>query len=201
MTGWRLLWNLLEEIAGAMAATLIIALAGRYIVKLIVKLRRRVPDFYHSFEVTKPEIRKIKGIILKLARQEGFMPDVILGIIGGGLVGGCIIGAWLASPEFLNRRLYLVFRGEDLGDELRNHAIQNHWKNILLVDDESGTGHTVEKELAQLKTLFPEANIKVGVIVVRRESYQRLGGDFWSRHVFCYADVPMHRDVRWPWEV
>jgi len=168
--------------------------------KLLEKhIKYEKPDFKYSIKRVSHELAKLSKKILK----ENFYPDVILGISGDNLVGGCIIGALLASPRYLRRpdRFRQIFRKQPLNNSIKKEILQKEWKNILLVDDESRSGETIRMMSNSLQDLFADANIKVAVVIVRSKSWHVLGEEFWKNHFFCYKDVPIEKDVHWPWEV
>ena len=161
------------------------------------KLRKNYPDFKYSMKRIMPEINKLS----KKIKNKNFYPDFILGISGDSLIGGCVIGALLASSRYLSnpKNFRQIFREKPLNQHIEDEFSRK--KDILLVDDESRTGKTIDKILGILRETFPDLNIKVAVVIVRSKSWYKLGEQFWEEQFFCYKDIPMDIDVRWPWQV
>lgn len=181
------------------------------------------PDFKKSFDNV---LRDQLSVLSKKLETEP-PPQLILGISGEQKVGGLIIGAWLASHSFLKRTEMFrqVFRNKELSDELKQEIADKNVQKILLVDDTSESGATVKKVLNRIRKANPNVEIRVAVIIVRHESWERhdkrctehslqdctndCPENIWGEGgigVYCYPDVPNFKpeipstDVHWPWE-
>lgn len=168
------------------------------------------PDFARLLNLIEPELRKLKEELGggQVGRQKRFKPDVVLGVLSEELVGGCIIGALLASPSFLTtKNFYPIFyhkessKGE-LFKEFKKDVKEHKWKNFLLVDDDSQSGKTIETVYKELTMFLPrDAKVKIAVVVIRHLSWYRYYNKFWKNDaVYCHPDVPMEHNVHWPWE-
>lgn len=191
-------WQIVLTIVLAAVAVFIEEIVRRYL-----KRREQKPDFGGSFTKVKKDISRIK----KKLDDMSFYPDLILGISGENLVGGTIVGAWLASDSFLRRpeRFRQAFRNRELSEELKREIIENKWRKLLLVDDVSQHGDTIRQELDELEKLVPGGDVRVAVIVVREDSWGRLRDELWKnpgKHcIYCHPNVPDEVDVRWPWKI
>lgn len=159
------------------------------------------PDFMYSFTRLQSEVGKLCD---KLEGQR-FYPDIILGISGGGLIGGIILGAWIASPRFLKRpdRFHPLDREKkELSDELKSFIAEKGGEKgkILLVDDQSLTGETIKCQIEIIGRQFKETEIKVAVIIVRSESWEKADKIWKNKGFYCYPNVSKEIEAHWPWE-
>lgn len=181
------------------------------------------PNFNGSFDAIKPAIDKLS---IELAK---FHPDLILGISVESLVGGTIVGAWLASDSCIGRpemfrQLFRSSDGLELSDGFKEKI--RRAKKILLIDDESNTGTTVKRELNGIRAINANTEIRVAVIVVREASWKHLdrkckahtnmadctincSENVWGEDgigVCCYSNVANYNkndpstDIKWPWK-
>lgn len=198
-------FHIIEFLAGCIIGGIIQALISEKIHDFREQLKIK-PNFHKRFDKVEDRLKRIKKEFNKVK----FEPDFILGISSEDLVGGVITGAWLASPAFFGSSagksvpFFQSSRGEKPSDQVQTKINSHPTKRILLVDDESQTGGTIRDELNELQKLFPDADIRVVVIVVRRASWNRVEADgtkFWDNpnHFVVHKDVGDNIEVNWPW--
>ncbi len=155
--------------------------------------------FHRSFDRVGIEVSKIST---KLKKEE-FYPDLIIGVTGETLVGGIIVGAWLASPPFLRATFYPSRSKKALDNELKAAITDPATKKILLVDDESKTGDSIWEKFTQINEIKrKDTSMRVAAIVVRKESWEK-HSKIWNDplNLSCHINRPLIEDVGWPWKV
>jgi hypoxanthine phosphoribosyltransferase len=182
------------------------------------------PVFSYSFEEVGKELRVLNAKIKK------FDPDFIIGITGGKLVGGCIVAAWLASNAFCCKpeSFYTIDRDNPLPEDLKREIIKSEKRRILLVDDESGDGSTIQDQIKKfellsaeitkkkseakeqgvnldIKDLNVENAVRFAVIIVRSTSWANLEkqeNGFWEeKNFWVYPKIVDGHNPKWPWYV
>ena len=119
-------------------------------------------------------------ILSELIKKKKFIPDIIVALTPG----GSMIGEWL-SRRFLGNKekpipMFSLWMEVDRDKEGRHLTVpkvcgnlsQSTYKKILLVNDISRTGRTLEEAKEYLMKQFPAAEIKVGVLISSEDARQ-----------------------------
>lgn len=202
----------LGDLMGQLILQIILAIITTIIVGLLAYIRRswlrsiwrriRRPKF-SSFKKVQREIKRLhKEIKPPAAARRPFQPPVVLGIGWSDLVGGVIVGAWLASPKYLRLKdgFFQISGGNPLPLSTKADEKIQESSRILVVDDESQSGETIRSTLEKLRKHYPNVDIRVAVIVVRQASWDLLGQDFWRQNFCCYGPIEDSLEIKWPWE-
>ncbi len=211
------MWNV--DIITTIVVTTVIILFREYNFHLIIYERiKQVKKF--SFN----RIEKEVGKLVKKIKKSDFSPNLIIGIAGGRLVGGSIVASLLASKKYLYENLLVLELprkdGASVDWEKAKEIIKesvpqiccffsDREQKILLVDDISQTGKTLQKTMEILKDEIKRNRkcrkirnnlvIKVATIIVKKEAVEKLGENFWKDQFYCYYNV--EKSVEMPWQI
>jgi xanthine phosphoribosyltransferase len=123
--------------------------------------------YYYSFEEFMGDLEKLSKKII----GSGFYPDTIVAIARGGLTFSHFLG------EVLDVRNVVSINSIHYEDEQKLDFIKlfnvpdlSSSKKVLVVDDISDSGDTLEEVLKLLKSRYPDVEIKVATIFYKPTS-------------------------------
>lgn len=164
-----------------------------------------------SFSTRRVEREVVR--ISKKIRKGDFRPDKIVACGGGTSMGGCIVGAFLASRKYLDRPFLMIEFDRPSYVPVPgslNYVVEQlkGSDQILLVDDVSKRGDTIGNAMSELERFgIDRGNIRAAVIVryapelVQKEfdgSLPVLDRRFWRNN---YCNLVTQMPVEFPWHV
>ncbi len=145
----------------------------------------------------KISMEKLNELMFKLCKKlKNYSPDVIVGILRGGVVPALWISHYLKNKNMYSIKINF-YEGTEKGKEPeleQGLPIEIKGKKILLVDDVSDSGGTLSYALGYLKTKKP-AEIKVATLHIKEGT--ELVPDFWVEKVSkeTWLSYPWESDV------
>ncbi|MCE4620563.1 MAG: hypothetical protein F7C33_06020 [Desulfurococcales archaeon] len=131
-------------------------------------------------------------IIARKAREDGFTPDVILGILRGGVIPARLVADRLGVGELAVMEVKL-YKGKGIRGErpyLRQPpTLQLTQKKVLIVDDVSDTGLTLELAVEAVN-LFMPSEVRTASIYIKP----------WTKFVPDYYAYTSDAWIVFPWE-
>jgi len=141
-----------------------------------------------SWSVLEELLDKIAGMII----ESGFRPDVIVGILRGGVIPARILGDRLGVPDMATMEIKL-YKGVGLrGDRpyLRQPPMLDlSGKNVLVVDDISDTGLTLQLAVEVVNLYFPR-EVRTATVYIKP----------WTDFVPDYYGAKSRNWIVFPWE-
>lgn len=152
------------------------------------------------------EWHDINNIILELSKNiKNSVPDIIIAIQRGGLIPSVILSHSLGVREVITYDIRITVNDEVnsektspiVGSNLLLSKITN--KDILIVDDISGSGETLKTVLSDVEKFLP-SRVRSLVCVINRNN--------WDRHnllspesMITYVGKEVNGWIKFPWEV
>jgi hypoxanthine phosphoribosyltransferase len=151
-------------------------------------------ELFEAQEVQSDGVLATSSAIIGVISLEVFArrrrPKYIVGVNRG----GWLLSDYLAHRLDIGRNNLLRFdadKNEIIDNFNLSEGIDNREINILLVDDISRTGNSIDKAVNCLKSKFPSGSISVGVLVVcDRETDKNIDyNPYWTQY----------KDIQLPW--
>lgn len=141
------------------------------------------------------DIKKSATMIAEQVRASNYVPDYIIGITVGGLIPLALV-----AKELETQKVGTISASAYDGDARKGltiHALPNidlSNKSILLVDDISDTGETLQELSALLYEKYSVQEVKTATIVIRKDkdSYRP---DFYAIESEEWTEFPWEKGV------
>lgn len=122
-------------------------------------------------------------------------PDIILGVD----MGGAIVGGALAKYLRIPIRLLHRTKSKEICSDF--DASEVNGKIVVLVDDASRTGRTIEKAKRYVNKHFSPQDLIVAVVLVTKTKYRIHKETTPLELVNCYVYLTSRTDVKMPWDM
>ena len=145
--------------------------------------------------VTWQQVQDLAQRLAKNIRASGYKPDVIIAIARGGFIPARLLCDYLDIFNLTSIRIIHYEKGNQISDQTRlisplNTEVRN--LNVLLVDDVSDTGDTLELAVKHIQEYSPTA-IKVAVLHHKQTS--SFMPDFYAEKITTW------RWLTYPWAI
>jgi len=142
--------------------------------------------------VTWDEVEKASQDVALKIKESGFMPDIVVGILRGGVVPARIISDILGVDDIavIEVKLYKDFTVRGARPYLRQPVtLPLKGRRVILVDDVSDTGLTLELALQAINLYMP-VSVKTATLYIKP----------WTRIVPDYYSEITDKWIVFPWE-
>ncbi|MCE4612846.1 MAG: hypothetical protein F7C07_03315 [Desulfurococcales archaeon] len=142
--------------------------------------------------ITWEDVERTSQDVAYKIKQSGFMPDIVVGILRGGVVPARIISDILGVDDIavIEVKLYKDFTTRGARPYLRQPVtIPLKGRRVILVDDVSDTGLTLELALQAINLYMPTA-VKTATLYIKP----------WTKIVPDYYSEITDKWIVFPWE-
>ena len=142
--------------------------------------------------ITWEDVERTSQDVAFKIKESGFMPDIVVGILRGGVVPARIISDILGVDDIavIEIKLYKDFTTRGARPYLRQPVtIPLKGRRVILVDDVSDTGLTLELALQAINLYMPAA-VKTATLYIKP----------WTRIVPDYYSEITDKWIVFPWE-
>jgi hypoxanthine phosphoribosyltransferase/molybdopterin converting factor small subunit len=145
------------------------------------------------FYVTWSDIEESVNDVASKVRSSGFEPDVVVGVLRGGVIPARLLADELGVDELgvIEIKLYTGIGSRKPRPYIRQPLILDVYnKNVLIVDDVSDTGLTLSMAVEAIRLYMP-AKLKTATLYVK--PWTRLFPDYYSKVVDKWIVFPWER--------
>lgn len=145
--------------------------------------------------ITWGEVCRLSALLAEQVKDAGYRPDVVIAIARGGYIPARLVCDFLDIYDLTSIRISHYTAGSSKDETARLSSplcMDIKGLNVLLVDDITDTGDTVEVALQHIREFGP-AEIKVAVLQHKKQSMLR--PDFYAKKIVKW------RWIIYPWAV
>jgi hypoxanthine phosphoribosyltransferase len=160
-------------------------------------IKEKATAIINSHQKVEPSddgILAASSIIIGVISLEFYAKQISPKYIVGVNRGGWLLSTYLAQRLEIDRNHLLRFNSDNAGELLDDVNSINKTDSILLIDDISRTGDSLEVANDYLKIRFPDNNISVAVLAVCAENKMKK-----KNQITCYPYYTNTPDIALPW--
>lgn len=139
------------------------------------------------------EVLQLSRILARKIKASGYMPDLIVAIGRGGYVPGRLVSDFLLFNDLTSMKIEHYTRAADMREETRLKfpiPVDITGKRVLIVDDVTDTGETLELALDYMLSLNPAS---VRTAVLQHKTCSAFTPDFYAQKILKW------RWIIYPW--